>query len=207
MFVFFKEVTTFFLTSIFSSKASIVHIICWVRVKNLFVLIDLFIYATLVGGMFFIFIVDFVCKLFCHLHDILNMMATLSIPVVTFILHQNVALWLHPWLKTNNASKWVNEQVNVSRKESRKIFHATSWNIPKIFVCHMELICDVAKYSMFCHEILCHLTCVICSRINNDLLTLNISSFMVQPMIQVSKAFIQYLQYFLNCWNDEKMHA
>jgi len=71
----------------------------------------------------------------------------------------------------------------------------------------MELIYDVAKYSMPCHGIFCHITYVICWGINNDILILNILSFLVQPMLQISRAFIQYLQYFQNCWNDEKLHA
>jgi hypothetical protein len=33
---------------------------------------------------------------------------------------------------------------------------------------------------------------------NNDLLTLNILSFLVQPMFQISRVLIQYLQYFKN---------
>jgi hypothetical protein len=46
-------------------------------------------------------------------------------------------------------------------------------NIPNIFFYHVEIIYDVAKYSMPCHGILCHVTCLICCGINNDLLTLN----------------------------------
>jgi hypothetical protein len=31
-----------------------------------------------------------------------------------------------------------------------------------------------------------------------------ILSFQVQPMLQILRAFIQYLQYFQNYWNDDK---
>jgi len=48
----------------------------------------------------------------------------------------------------------------------------TSWNIPNVFVYHMEIIYDVAKYFTLCHGIFCHVTCVICCGINNDLLAL-----------------------------------
>jgi hypothetical protein len=58
-------------------------------------------------------------------------------------------------------------------KESLKIFHVTSWNIPNILFFHVEIIYDVAKYSMPCHGILCHVTCMIYCEINNDLLILN----------------------------------
>jgi len=37
------------------------------------------------------------------------------------------------------------EQVHMSRKESLKIFHATSWNVPSVFFCQVELIYDVVK--------------------------------------------------------------
>jgi hypothetical protein len=41
-----------------------------------------------------------------------------------------------------------------------------SWNIPSIFVCHMEII-------KWCGEIFCHVTSMGCFKINNGLLTLN----------------------------------
>jgi hypothetical protein len=67
---------------------------------------------------------------------------------------------------------WASQQAHASMKESLGIFHVTSWSVPpKKF--HVEIIYDVAKYSMLCHGILCHITCMICCGINNDLLTLN----------------------------------
>jgi hypothetical protein len=62
---------------------------------------------------------------------------------------------------------------HVSKKKYLKKFHAMSWNIPNICIYHMEIIYDVAKFSMPCHGTFCHITCEICCRINNDLLTLN----------------------------------
>jgi hypothetical protein len=76
----------------------------------------------------------------------------------------------------------------VSRKESFKIFHAISWNIFNIFICHVELIYDMEKYFTPCHEINFHITCVIGWGINNYLLILNILSFLMQLMLQISRA-------------------
>jgi hypothetical protein len=67
----------------------------------------------------------------------------------------------------------MSEQAHASKKKFLKIFHATSWNIPNVFVCHMEIIYGVTKYSMPCHGIFYHITCVICCGINNVLLILN----------------------------------
>ncbi len=75
------------------------------------------------------------------------------------------------FFKFNDASKLVGEYV--SKKDYKRIFHATSWNIPNIFICRVEIIYDVVKYSTFCHGIFYHITCMICWGINNDLLTLN----------------------------------
>jgi hypothetical protein len=72
-----------------------------------------------------------------------------------------------------NRFTWASEQVHASRKGSLKIFHITSWNIPNMFIFHVEIIHDVVKYSMTSHGIFYHVTCEICYGINNDLLTLN----------------------------------
>ncbi len=88
----------------------------------------------------------------------------------------------------------------MSKKESYNIFHAISWNIFSIFVCHVdniklcgEIFCHVTKYSMTwqnilpCHKIFydmekysltshgifCHITSMVCYKLNNGLLTLN----------------------------------
>jgi hypothetical protein len=73
--VFFKEVEPFSIASIASCKASIIHLLHSVRVKNLFVLIDLFVCDALVSGMLSIFIVGCFGNPLHHLQGILNIMA------------------------------------------------------------------------------------------------------------------------------------
>jgi len=80
----------------------------------------------------------------------------------------------------------------MSKKESFKIFHVASWNIFNILFCHVELIYDMATYFMPCHGIFFHVTYMINCGINNDLLTLSILTFLVQPMFQMSRALLQY---------------
>lgn len=98
------------------------------------------------------------------------------------------------------------EHAHVSKKESSIIFHVMSWNISNIFVYQMEIIFDMVKYSMICHGIFCHVTCMVCwfwtwvwpaelSRVAscNGLKT-KINKrihfiILVQPMLQMSKAF------------------
>ncbi len=65
------------------------------------------------------------------------------------------------------------EHAHVMKKESSIIFHVMSWNIFNIFVYQMEIVCDMVKYSMTCHGIFCHVTCVVCYGINNGFLILN----------------------------------
>jgi hypothetical protein len=74
----------------------------------------------------------------------------------------------------------------VSKKEFKNIFHAMSWDIFSIIVCHVDIFndvanilsChiifhDVAKYVLTSHGIFCHITSMVCYDMNNDLLNLN----------------------------------
>jgi hypothetical protein len=46
----------------------------------------------------------------------------------------------------------------MNRKGFFKIFHATSWNIPNIFFCHVELIYDMVIFHALSWNILpCHI--------------------------------------------------
>ncbi len=109
-------------------------------------------------------------------------------------------------------------QAQVAGRHLLKYFMSHHGIFPNIFIFLVEIIYDVAKYSMPCHEIFCHITCVICCGINNDLLTLHMDlltqllivasceglkskkiqkyflSFLVQPMLQISKALIHTIK-------------
>ncbi len=54
---FIKEASHIFTTFITSSKASLVHLPCWVRVGTLFLFVDLSTFSAILGGMFSLFIV------------------------------------------------------------------------------------------------------------------------------------------------------
>lgn len=85
-----------------------------------------------------------------------------------FLLERKISIMhLTNHINLNDASRWAGKNL-------WRIFHAISWNILNIFVCHVEILCDMAKYSMASHGIFCHITCVVCSKINNGLLTLNV---------------------------------
>ncbi len=45
---------------------------------------------------------------------------------------------------------------------------------PNILPC-LEIFYDMAKYSLTSHGIFCHVTSMVCSKMNNGLLTLNIN--------------------------------
>ncbi len=74
---------------------------------------------------------------------------------------------------TQTNEQWTSEQAHMNKKKNWRIFHVMSWNIPNIFVCYMEILYDMVEYSMTCHGIFYDVTCMVCSRINNGLLTLN----------------------------------
>lgn len=54
---FIKKVSCLFTTFITSSKASLVHLPCRVRVGTLFLFVDLFTFSAVLGGIFSLFIV------------------------------------------------------------------------------------------------------------------------------------------------------
>jgi hypothetical protein len=88
-----------------------------------------------------------------------------------------------------------------------KIFHALSWNV---LPCHMgDLLCNQQWFIDSKHGFNYHS----CRQYHHVKLWTQkkiqrcILSFQVQPMFQIFKALIQYLQYFQNYWNDEKLHA
>jgi hypothetical protein len=45
------------------------------------------------------------------------------------------------YINLNDANRWA-------RKNLWRIFHVISWNILNILVCHVEILCDMAKYFM-----------------------------------------------------------
>jgi hypothetical protein len=73
----------------------------------------------------------------------------------------------------HGATTLVGKCAHMNKKKSWIIFHVMSWNISNIFVYQMEILCDMVEYSMTCHGIFCHVTCVVCYGINNGLLILN----------------------------------
>jgi hypothetical protein len=120
-----------------------------------------------------------------------------------------------------DASKWASNLIDVSKKESSKIFHVMSWNIPRIFIFHVVNLKWHGKIFHDNHGIFRHVTCMICFGINNGLLIMNmglvskalkcnmmwrfegkkkiegcISSSLVQPIFQMSRALGQYYNTF-----------
>lgn len=76
------------------------------------------------------------------------------------------ALW-------HGATTLAGEHAHMNKKESSIIFHVVSWNISNICVYQMGIVCDMIKYSLTCHGIFCHVTCMACYGINNGFLILN----------------------------------
>jgi hypothetical protein len=85
-----------------------------------------------------------------------------------FFLERKISIiHLTNYINLNDVNRWIGKKL-------WKIFHAISWNILNILVGHVEILCDMAKYSMASHGIFYHITCVVCSKINNGLLILNV---------------------------------
>jgi hypothetical protein len=86
---------------------------------------------------------------------------------ISFLKRKISIIHLTNYINFNDANRWTGKKL-------WKIFYAISSNILNILVGHVEILCDMAKYSMASHGIFCHITCVVCSKINNGLLTLNV---------------------------------
>jgi hypothetical protein len=89
--------------------------------------------------------------------------------IIIYKLSNNASRSSCSWDIRRNLQKYSWCMFTWDKKESSK----SSMPCHEIFLCHVEILCDVAKYSMTYHEIFCDITCVVCLRINTGLLIIN----------------------------------